>query len=607
MKVAQRLWTTKRRVAVLVGSLGLLAARAAFATEYYVATTGSDSNPGTEASPFATLTKAATIAGPGDTVLIRGGNYAPTSGTTFSKSGTSDTNRIKYWAYPGEKPVFNYSKVGGVGFNVTGSWLHFKGIEVCYAGEPIVISDASNDIMELMDTHHAGGSGIFISHGKGGHLLLNCDSHDNYDQNGRQGDGQNADGFGVHYQAAGDGTRTVIRGCRAWWNSDDGYDFINQEVPVTIENSWAFGNGYTNYGTSRPGEGNGNGFKIGSSKTGIRHLVQNNVAWGNRAAGFYANHSSGGNTWYNNTAFQNGTQFNLLASTWSEPNGKGTRTDGVHLTGALAHIMRNNVGFPNDNSYVEGYGVDTQFNSWDLKITPTAKDFASVTDATIGGTGQAIEMTSLALGPRQADGSLPNIQFLRLAASSAMIDKGEDVGLPFVGAAPDLGAYEFGVTGSAGSGNGGATGVAGSSATGSAAGSGGVTAGAPSTGGKASTAGKSGSGGTPSMANAGGSSASGGTATGSGGTFAGSGGNAVGTSGGSGSGAVTGTAATAGVDNSSRGGKASGNGGSNGVPPVSTSDSNGCSCRLAEVETGRGSRVGPLAFLMLALVLRRRR
>ncbi|HKO51132.1 MAG TPA: right-handed parallel beta-helix repeat-containing protein, partial [Polyangiaceae bacterium] len=337
-------------VALLAASFELFAARAAFASDYYVATTGSDSNPGTQASPFATLTKAATIAEPGDTVFIRGGNYSPKSGTTFSKSGTSDTKRIKYWAYPGEKPVFNYSKIGGVGFNVTGSWLHFKGIEIAYAGEAIVISNASKDIMELMDTHHGGGSGIFISHGKGGHLLLNCDSHDNYDQNGRQGDGQNADGFGVHYQAAGDGTSTVIRGCRAWWNSDDGYDFINQEVPVTIENSSAFGNGYTNYGTSRPGEGNGNGFKIGSSKTGIRHLVQNNVAWGNRAAGFYANHSSGGNTWYNNTGFQNGTQFNLLASTWSEPNGKGIRTDGVHLSGALAHIMRNNIAFPNKNS-----------------------------------------------------------------------------------------------------------------------------------------------------------------------------------------------------------------------------------------------------------------
>ena len=53
---------------------------------------------------------------------------------------------------------------------------------------------------------------------------------------------------------------------------------------------------------------------MGSSQTGIRHIVQNNVAWKNKAAGFYANHSSGGNTWYNNTSYMNGTQYNMLAS-----------------------------------------------------------------------------------------------------------------------------------------------------------------------------------------------------------------------------------------------------------------------------------------------------
>jgi hypothetical protein len=43
-------------------------------------------------------------------------------------------------------------------------------------------------------------------------------------------------------------------------DSDDGYDFISQEVPVTIEDSFAMSNG-------RGSDGNGNGFKIGSSQT----------------------------------------------------------------------------------------------------------------------------------------------------------------------------------------------------------------------------------------------------------------------------------------------------------------------------------------------------
>jgi MYXO-CTERM domain-containing protein len=508
----------------LVG-LGLFTTKRALATEYYVSPTGSDSNPGTQASPWGTVQKAASSAAAGDTVYFRAGTYSITTpsgsnGIEFSKSGTSDTNRIKYWAYPGEVPVIDFTnmKVSSSGYtmgmHVTGSYLHFKGLEekgvpmINDSNNGIAVDDpASNDIFELLNLHHNAGNGIFIGTKQGGgHQLINCDAHDNYDPspNGKS-PGENADGFGVHYQTKGDST--IIRGCRAWWNSDDGYDFINQEVPVTIEDSYAYGSGYINSGTGQAG--NGNCFKIGSSKTGIRHLVQNNVAWGCRASGFYANHSSGGNTWYNNTAYKNGTQFNMLASTWSAPNGGGTRTDGVTLTGAKAHILRNNIGFPNDNQYIgASYGTDSQFNSWDLNITPKDSDFLSVAVPTPG-TG--------ILGPRQADGSPPNVDFLKLAAGSAMIDKGTDVKLPFVGAAPDLGAYEYGATG--GSGGGGTTGAAGAGggSTGAAGAAGGASAGAAGGGRGGSSAGGAGNGGSSKIGGAGGGgSALGGTSGGGG-------------------------------------------------------------------------------------------
>ena len=436
-----------------------MAAPNIYAAEYYVATTGSDSNPGTMAQPFASLQKGVNMAVAGDTVYIRGGTYAWSPATTrrgasISKSGTSDTNRIKYWAYPGEVPVFDFSNMTisttgyTHGFVVTGSWLHFKGLEIANvpmntsSNNGVAVSSGGNDIFESLNMHHNSGNGIFIGNGTGGHLVLNCDSHDNYDPNSSQGQGQNADGFGVHYQTAG--ATTIIRGCRAWWNSDDGYDLINQEVPVTVENSWAMGNGFANSGTFRPASGNGNGFKMGSSKTGVRHLVQNNVAWKNKAAGFYANHSSGGNTWYNNTSYNNGTQYNMLAS----PAGDSTTT--IILTGSLAHNMRNNIGFPNKNSNMGG--VDTAFNSWDLAIVPSTNDFVGVTDTAF-------------MGPRQADGSLPALDFMKLRAGGQLIDKGTNVGLPFVGTAPDLGAYEYGATPTAGtggvSGSGGSTGPGG--------------------------------------------------------------------------------------------------------------------------------------------------
>jgi MYXO-CTERM domain-containing protein len=577
--------------------LALVVPGGAHATEYYVATTGSDSNPGTMASPFATLQKGANTAVAGDTVYIRGGTYSITTpttssaGITFTKSGTSDTNRISYFAYPGEAPVFDFtnmviSTTGYThGFVITASWLHFKGLEVRYvpmntfSNNGVDVLSGGNDIFELLNMHHNSGNGIFIgSKTDGGHLLLNCDAHDNYDATSSQGQGQNADGFGVHYQTTG--ASTTIRGCRSWWNSDDGYDLINQEVPVTVENSWAFGNGYAMYGTFNPADGNGNGFKMGSSQTGVRHLVQNNVAWKNKASGFYANHSTGGNTWYNNTSFMNGTQYNMLAS----PAGMPDTT--ITLTGSLVHIMRNNIGYPNKNTNMTG--VDTMFNTWDLGITPAAKDFASITDPSVSMTGVGVE-SSGALGPRAADGSMPSVDFLKLAAGSQMIDKGTDVGLPYVGSAPDLGAYEYGaatttsdggVGGSGGSGTGGAT----------TTGTGGVGTGGSSTGGSTGA----GAGG---AAGAGGHAGTGGGGTG--GTVAGTGGT----------GATTGTGGTTAGTGATTGTGGAGVAGQDGEGTPSSTASAGCSCAIdADGPSGPASRRSPLIMLGAAsLLLARRR
>jgi len=47
----------------------------------------------------------------------------------------------------------------------------------------------------------------------------------------------------------------------------------------------------------------------------------------------------------------------------------------------------------------------------DLNITPKDSDFLSVTDPSLTTTGQPLETISPAMGPRQADGSLPNVDF----------------------------------------------------------------------------------------------------------------------------------------------------------------------------------------------------
>ena len=67
---------------------------------YYVSSAGADSAAGSLESPFRTIQRAADVAKPGDTVLVRGGTYRET--VTPARSGTSAA-RITYKPYPGER------------------------------------------------------------------------------------------------------------------------------------------------------------------------------------------------------------------------------------------------------------------------------------------------------------------------------------------------------------------------------------------------------------------------------------------------------------------------------------------------------------------------
>jgi hypothetical protein len=90
-----RFWSV--RLAVLLQGLPLAAAT------YYVAPppAGSDANPGTVALPWSTLQHAASQVGPGDTVLVRAGDYTGFQLTTSGAPGA----RIAFRAYPGERPA----------------------------------------------------------------------------------------------------------------------------------------------------------------------------------------------------------------------------------------------------------------------------------------------------------------------------------------------------------------------------------------------------------------------------------------------------------------------------------------------------------------------
>jgi hypothetical protein len=428
--------------AVVVGPIAIVATSTGVshaATAYYVSPSGSDSAAGTLSAPWKSIAHAQSVAVAGDTVYFRGGTYSYTTGTSsctsqtatvnaivLSKSGSSG-NPINYLNYTGEKPVFNFSGMANdcriKGFDVTGSYLYLRGLEVTGVRQNNSLNheswgiwiSGSHNTFEKIDAHNNMGPGLFIQNG-GYNLVLNSDSHDNYDPHSSTGAGENADGFGAHISANNPGN--VFSGCRAWWNSDDGFDLINAFSSVTIENSWAWRNGYLPETTTASGNGNGfkgGGYGGGYVSNGVKHIVRTSVAFLNRAAGFYANHHTVADDFFNNTSYSNGVDYNML---------------GINSSGAAVGLgnLRNNIAYAGTlTSNMSGTSASS--NSWNLSVTMSNSQFQSVSTS-----GWNVS--------RQSNGNLPVLSYLRLASGSTLIDKGTNVGLPYNGSAPDLGAFE---------------------------------------------------------------------------------------------------------------------------------------------------------------------
>lgn len=427
--------------------------------QIYVAHDGSDTNPGTIDLPLESIQQAQTLASPGDTVYIRGGTYNVREDqisrieqnlfaciSFLDKSGLPGQT-IKYWAYPGETPVFDFSDVAPANRRVVGIWvdqgteyIHIKGLEMTGVQVTItehtesycIYSRGSNNIFEQISMHD--NVGTALRHYRGGNnLFLNCDAYRNHDNVSEDGLGSNTDGFGCHPDPGSTGN--VFRGCRAWFNSDDGFDIIRADESVVFENCWAFYNGYS---TSFQSLGDGNGFKAGGyahdSAAQIPDPVPRNtirfcVAVRNKANGFYSNHHLAGNDWYNNSAYQNSTNFNML--------NRPSREDAENIDGdGYDHVLKNNLSYkPSDffgNRHISNVNSTEntlEKNSWDLNLGLTDDDFVS------------LDM-ELLTSPRNEDGSLPDIDFIRPASGSTLIDAGVDIGFEFLGSAPDLGAFE---------------------------------------------------------------------------------------------------------------------------------------------------------------------
>ncbi|MCC8020115.1 MAG: InlB B-repeat-containing protein [Rikenellaceae bacterium] len=423
------------------------------ANSYFIAVDGDDDNPGTIDAPFASLNHALSVVQPGQTIYIREGTYYMTNddithedntwvyvfdiSTAGGKvSGTEDAP-INIWGYEGERPVIDMSQVRPepvkrvIAFYVDRSYYHFKNFEI--VGTQVVVTghtqsecfrnDGGNyNIYENLAMHDGMAIGFYLTRGMY-NLILNCDAYNNYDNFSEGAYGGNVDGFGAHVPNANH-VGNVFRGCRAWWNSDDGFDLINCFAPVIFENCWSFYNGY------QPGTmdnaGDGSGFKAGGyGLSGIvtidvvpMHIVRGCLAYYNLNQGFYSNHHLGGIGWYNNTAMANPSNFNMLnrdapENVYDRPEGYG-------------HIIKNNVSYEPRRTGQHLINID--FDECEVGINSFYPVEMELTDADF----VSLDPDEL-MAPRKADGSLPDIDFLRPAPGSQLIGVGEDLGYDFTG------------------------------------------------------------------------------------------------------------------------------------------------------------------------------
>ena len=399
------------RHALFVLPLFALLSVSGFAATYYVATSGSDSNAGTLAAPFKSITKAQSVASSGDTVFVRGGTYS-----SFTIAG-SDSNYnyvhqlskggITYAAYSTEIPVFNFSSISTslrvCGFHVTGAGITINGFQV--TGTPVgsqkqsecfrIDGSAASCTFNHCVAHDNAANGFYFTNKSTG-SCSNCDSYNNIGSSSASVG--NTDGFGAH------GNGVTFNYCRSWHNSDDGYDCIASFGANTFNHCWAY---------NMTAGGDSNGFKVGGWGTSTVpssvpvHTVKYCLSANNNANGFYANHQPGQSaTWTNNTAYNNkSSNYNMLE--------RVSPTNATDIAGTR-EVFHNNIAFTgttisNDNNSA----ANKTNNSWTKSgVTVSSADFQS-TDAT--------QMTAT-----RPSGSpnLPTITFMHLASGSDLAGLG---------------------------------------------------------------------------------------------------------------------------------------------------------------------------------------
>ncbi|MDL2354362.1 MAG: right-handed parallel beta-helix repeat-containing protein [Pseudomonadota bacterium] len=292
-----------------IGAYELVAAPVVQGLHLYVTSTGSDANGGTQASPFRSITKAASVAKPDTTVHVASGTYYENVST--GASGTA-TARIRYVADTKWGARIIGSGTEGMWTN-NGNYVDIVGFDISGSGRLGIVNNASFALMSGNHVHNLTVSGGCGDGGAGISNANNSGSDDDIIGNVVNDIGVPGACSGVHgiYSSnlRGHIYNNIIYRASSW-----GIHLWQAANSVAVANNTIFANGST-------GMGGGMIFGTGDSGTNVvldNSTVVNNLVYDNPGPAIkqycYAGVSCIGthNTIENNLVFGNGSAITLV-------------------------------------------------------------------------------------------------------------------------------------------------------------------------------------------------------------------------------------------------------------------------------------------------------
>ena len=422
---------------------------------------------GSEAKPFFDLQKAINIAQPGDRIWMKAGTYVYDKRINIDDHNGTPEAPIQVFAHGGRAvldfsgmPYHKHSDNPYQGVRLTSSYWHFYKIDITNASDNGMLiernkptggsasdiiartQDGHDNIIEQCNFYRNGDTGLQMKNLGAYNYVINCDSYENKDE----GDGD-ADGFAPKI-SVGDGN--YFFGCRAWNNSDDGYDVFFKKTggfednkTIIMEYCLAYENGIMNGAAT---SGNGNGFKMGSDQGRMNVILNRCLAVRNLNKGFDQNHNSGDIIMNNCTGIG---QTDVGGKSYSY------RIYEALASGSVCEIQNSiaiNDRLTTDKTESEGgkRGVWGRF-----EVTVASKeeacDWKAAPECFL-----AMNQPEQLISERQEDGTLPEVDYahISLETGSQYVDAGvtveanadkyaaADIVIPaieFAGQAPDLG------------------------------------------------------------------------------------------------------------------------------------------------------------------------